>query len=48
MCKVHWADIEEKKQQEQQRKIGFVIGQNWSNLTPDSAVIDKLLTGNDP
>ncbi|XP_062516976.1 YLP motif-containing protein 1-like [Corticium candelabrum] len=46
--RVHWADIEEKKQQERQRKIGFVIGQNWSNLTPDSAVIDKLLTGNDP
>lgn len=31
--KVRWADIEEKREQDKQRAIGFVVGQtNWSNL----------------
>lgn len=30
---VRWADIEEKREQDKQRAIGFVVGQtNWDNL----------------
>lgn len=30
---VRWADIEEKREQDKQRAIGFVVGQtNWNNL----------------
>lgn len=30
---VRWADIEEKREQEKQRAIGFIVGQtNWNNL----------------
>lgn len=33
IVKVRWADIEEKREQEKQRAIGFVVGQtNWNNL----------------
>lgn len=31
--KVRWADIEEKREQDKQRAIGFVVGQtNWNHL----------------
>lgn len=33
MGQVRWADIEEKREQDKQRAIGFVVGQtNWNNL----------------
>ena len=47
-CKVRWSDMENQKQQQRRREIGFVIGQDWSSLTPDSKAVDKLLTGSDP
>ncbi len=32
-CQVRWADIEEKRERDKQRAIGFVVGQsNWNNL----------------
>ncbi|XP_055309199.1 probable serine/threonine-protein kinase DDB_G0282963 [Sitodiplosis mosellana] len=30
--RVRWADLEEKREQDKQRAIGFVVGQGWSNL----------------
>ena len=34
--KVRWADIEERKNQERAREIGFVIGgTNWNQITDD-------------
>lgn len=31
--KVRWADIEDKREHDKQRAIGFVVGQtNWNNL----------------
>lgn len=34
MCfQVRWADIEERREQDKQRAIGFVVGQtNWDNI----------------
>lgn len=33
LVQVRWADIEEKREQDKQRAIGFVVGQtNWDNL----------------
>jgi YLP motif-containing protein 1 len=46
--RVRWSDVENQKLQQRRREIGFVIGQDWSSLTPDSKAVKKLLTGNDP
>lgn len=34
---VRWADIEEKRERDKQRAIGFVVGQtNWNHLVDDA------------
>lgn len=38
MQQVRWADIEEKRERDKQRAIGFIVGQtNWNNLVDDEA-----------
>jgi YLP motif-containing protein 1 len=39
--RVRWLDIEQKKQDDHHRKIGFVIGQGWDALTNPNAVVPK-------
>uniref|UniRef100_T2MFH0 YLP motif-containing protein 1 n=1 Tax=Hydra vulgaris TaxID=6087 RepID=T2MFH0_HYDVU len=39
--RVRWVDIEEKKQIDHQRKIGFSIGMDWNILTDPNAQIPK-------
>lgn len=37
MEQVRWADIEEKRERDKQRAIGFVVGQtNWNHLVDDA------------
>ena len=33
---MRWADIEEKREQEKMRAIGFVIGQDWNRVMDTS------------
>ena len=45
MCRcfqVRWADLEEKKQMEHRRRIGFCIGTDWSLLTDPHAEIPRM------
>jgi len=39
--RVRWADIEQKKQIDHQRKIGFTIGMDWNILTDPHAKIPR-------
>lgn len=40
--RVRWADLEEKKQLEHRRRIGFCIGTDWSLLTDPHAEIPRM------
>ncbi|XP_078344222.1 uncharacterized protein LOC144629860 isoform X2 [Oculina patagonica] len=40
--RVRWADLEEKKQMEHRRRIGFCIGTDWSLLTDPHAEIPRM------
>lgn len=43
--KVRWADIEQKREQDKQRAIGFIVGQtNWRNLIDEPQDHTKALT----
>lgn len=40
---VRWADLEERREQEKMRAIGFVVGQtDWSRMMDPSFGEDKL------
>lgn len=43
--KVRWADIEQKREQDKQRAIGFIVGQtNWKNLIDEPQDHTQALT----
>lgn len=43
MFQVRWADIEEKKNQERAREIGFVVGQtDWNKIMDDNYAQNAL------
>lgn len=43
--KVRWADIEQKREQDKQRAIGFIVGQtDWKNLIDEPRDHSNALT----
>ncbi|RWS22089.1 ylp motif-containing protein 1-like protein, partial [Leptotrombidium deliense] len=40
---VRWADMEERKNQEHMRQVGFIVGQNWERVM-DPQHPEKALT----
>lgn len=43
--KVRWADLEQKREQDKQRAIGFIVGQtDWKNLIDEPRDHSNALT----
>ena len=43
---VRWADLEEAKEEQRKREIGFCIGTSWSKVSEEEA--EHILLGGQP
>ena len=46
VSQVRWADLEEAKEEQRKREIGFCIGTSWSKVSEEEA--EHILLGGPP